>query len=92
MSLGAHAPDVTKAQMTSAADGAPRHPDWYYNVVAIPHTAIEVGTEVIEVTARVAEGGARLAVGPPEAVHPGLRRARPDHLPADPGIVLEPVC
>lgn len=43
----------------ASGGGAPRHPDWYYNVVAIPHTAIEVGTEVIEVTARVAEGGER---------------------------------
>jgi deazaflavin-dependent oxidoreductase (nitroreductase family) len=43
----------------ASGGGAPRHPDWYYNLVAIPHTAIEVGTEVIEVTARVAEGGER---------------------------------
>lgn len=39
--------------------GAPTHPDWYHNVVANPDATIEVGTETIEVTARVAEGAER---------------------------------
>jgi deazaflavin-dependent oxidoreductase (nitroreductase family) len=43
----------------ASGGGAPRHPDWYYNVMAIPHAAIEVGKEVMEVTARVAEGAER---------------------------------
>lgn len=34
--------------------GAPTHPDWYYNVVANPDAAIEVGSERIDVAARVA--------------------------------------
>jgi deazaflavin-dependent oxidoreductase (nitroreductase family) len=34
--------------------GAPSHPDWYHNVVANPDAAIEVGSERIDVVARVA--------------------------------------
>jgi deazaflavin-dependent oxidoreductase (nitroreductase family) len=43
----------------ASGGGAPRHPDWYYNVLAFPHAVIEVGEDVIEVTARVAEGDER---------------------------------
>jgi deazaflavin-dependent oxidoreductase (nitroreductase family) len=33
--------------------GAPDNPDWYHNVVANPEATIEVGTETIDVVARV---------------------------------------
>jgi deazaflavin-dependent oxidoreductase (nitroreductase family) len=36
--------------------GAPNNPDWYYNLVANPEATIEVSTETIPVTARVAQG------------------------------------
>jgi deazaflavin-dependent oxidoreductase (nitroreductase family) len=39
--------------------GAPTHPDWYHNIVAHPETTIEVGTETLPVTARVAQGQER---------------------------------
>jgi deazaflavin-dependent oxidoreductase (nitroreductase family) len=39
--------------------GAPTNPDWFHNLVAHPDTVIEVGTETIEVRARVAEGAER---------------------------------
>ena len=39
--------------------GAPRHPDWFHNVVAQPETTIEIGTETIPVRARVATGEER---------------------------------
>jgi deazaflavin-dependent oxidoreductase (nitroreductase family) len=46
--------------------GAPRHPDWYYNLRANPDTVVEVGTatgtEVIEVRAREAEGEERARI------------------------------
>ncbi|WP_420644209.1 nitroreductase family deazaflavin-dependent oxidoreductase [Candidatus Leptofilum sp.] len=35
--------------------GAPTHPDWYYNLVANPQVSIEVGTQLVEATAAVAE-------------------------------------
>ena len=34
--------------------GAPRHPDWYYNLVAHPSTTVEIGAETWSVRARVA--------------------------------------
>lgn len=39
--------------------GAPTHPDWYRNLLAHPSTTVEVGTETVAVTARVAEGDER---------------------------------
>ena len=39
--------------------GAPTSPDWFHNIRANPSTTIEVGTETIPVTARVAEGEER---------------------------------
>jgi deazaflavin-dependent oxidoreductase (nitroreductase family) len=32
-------------------DGRPRHPGWYYNLLANPQASIEVGTELINVQA-----------------------------------------
>ncbi len=34
--------------------GADTNPDWYHNLVANPDATIEVGTQTVEVTARVA--------------------------------------
>jgi deazaflavin-dependent oxidoreductase (nitroreductase family) len=39
--------------------GAPRNPDWYYNLLANPDATVEIGTESFPVTARVAEGEER---------------------------------
>lgn len=39
--------------------GAPTNPDWFHNLVADPAASIEVGTETVPVTARIAEGGER---------------------------------
>lgn len=35
--------------------GAPTHPDWYYNILAHPRLTVEVGTETIQVDAKVTE-------------------------------------
>ena len=35
--------------------GAPTNPDWYHNLVANPRASIEVGTETVDVTARVTD-------------------------------------
>ena len=42
--------------------GAPTNPDWYYNLLANPATTIEIGTETVAVTARVAEGDERTRI------------------------------
>ena len=42
--------------------GAPTNPDWYYNLLANSATTIEIGTETVAVTARVAEGAERTRI------------------------------
>ncbi len=42
--------------------GAPTNPDWYHNLLAHPETSVEVGTETVHVTARVAEGEERTKI------------------------------
>ena len=39
--------------------GAPTHPHWYLNLVANPETTVEVGSDTVEMVARVAEGDER---------------------------------
>ena len=34
--------------------GAPTNPAWFHNLVATPEVAVEVGTELVEVSARIA--------------------------------------
>lgn len=42
--------------------GAPKNPAWFTNLVANPDVTIEVGTNTIEVRARVAQGAEREAL------------------------------
>jgi deazaflavin-dependent oxidoreductase (nitroreductase family) len=37
----------------ASAAGADTNPDWYHNLVAHPEVTVEVGTETLEVTARI---------------------------------------
>jgi len=39
--------------------GAPEHPAWYHNLLADPDVTVEVGTALVPVSARVAEGEER---------------------------------
>jgi deazaflavin-dependent oxidoreductase (nitroreductase family) len=39
--------------------GAPKHPDWYHNLVAQPKVTVEVGPETYEATAVVTKGEER---------------------------------
>ncbi len=52
------------AIMASAA-GGPANPAWYYNLVANPEASIEVGTETVDVVARVTEGDERSEIWEP---------------------------
>lgn len=38
----------------ASAAGADKNPDWFYNLVANPKAKVEVGTDVVDVNARVA--------------------------------------
>ncbi len=39
--------------------GAPSNPDWYHNLVANPAVRAEIGTQTIDLTARVADSAER---------------------------------
>ena len=39
--------------------GAPKHPDWYHNLVAHPGVTVEIGTETYDATATVTQGAER---------------------------------
>jgi deazaflavin-dependent oxidoreductase (nitroreductase family) len=43
----------------ASAAGAERNPDWYHNLIAHPEARVEVGTETIDVTARVLDEAER---------------------------------
>ncbi len=45
--------------IAASKGGAPTNPAWYHNLVGHPDVSIEVGTEKIDVTARVATGEER---------------------------------
>jgi len=51
--------DGDRYVIVASKGGAPTNPDWYHNLVANPAAAIEVGTEKIDVEARVATGEER---------------------------------
>lgn len=36
--------------------GADTNPDWFHNLKAHPHVSIEIGSDKVDVTARIAEG------------------------------------
>jgi deazaflavin-dependent oxidoreductase (nitroreductase family) len=52
-------PDGDRFVVIASKGGAPKHPDWYHNLVAHPETTIEVGSETIPVTAVVITGEER---------------------------------
>ena len=53
--------------------GAPDNPDWYHNLLAHPEASIEVGTETVDVTARVTEGDERTEIWEAQkAEYPGF--------------------
>jgi deazaflavin-dependent oxidoreductase (nitroreductase family) len=73
--------------------GRASNPDWYYNVVAHPRTSIEVGSETIEVVARVAPTEERVAIWEPWKVKvPGFAEYEKTAAPREiPVVILERV-
>ena len=51
--------DGDRLVVFASKGGAPRNPDWYYNLLAHPRATVEVGTETWEVHARVADSDER---------------------------------
>ena len=55
-------PDGETLYVFASAHGSPRHPDWYYNVIAHPDFTIEKGTETIPVHGTELHGAERDAI------------------------------
>ena len=51
--------DGERYVIVASKGGAPTSPDWYHNLVANESAVIEVGTDVIPVTASMADGAER---------------------------------
>lgn len=52
-------PDGDHWVIIASKGGAPKHPDWYHNLVAHPNASIEVGTGTIAVEAKLVTGPER---------------------------------
>lgn len=55
----AYAQDGSRYVIFASKAGAPTNPGWYHNLVAHPQTMIEVGTEMLHVTAEEVTGEER---------------------------------
>jgi deazaflavin-dependent oxidoreductase (nitroreductase family) len=55
-------PDGASLYVFASAHGSPRHPDWYYNLLAHPDITIEKGTQSIAVRASEIFGAERDAM------------------------------
>jgi deazaflavin-dependent oxidoreductase (nitroreductase family) len=51
--------DGERYVVLASRGGSAKNPDWYYNLIANPEVSIEVGTEVLDVTAAVTQGEER---------------------------------
>ncbi|MET7949278.1 nitroreductase family deazaflavin-dependent oxidoreductase [Micromonospora sp. NPDC005324] len=71
--------------------GAPTNPDWYYNLLAHPKIHAEIGTDKIELVARVAVGDERERIWSPlKVAYPGFADYERKTTREIPVVVLEP--
>jgi deazaflavin-dependent oxidoreductase (nitroreductase family) len=54
-----YVPDGDRLLVIASNAGAPKHPDWYHNVVANPDVTVEVDAEEYGATAQVPSGAER---------------------------------
>jgi deazaflavin-dependent oxidoreductase (nitroreductase family) len=72
--------------------GAPDNPDWYHNVLAHPRISAEIGSETVELQARVAQGEERERIWTAQkAAFPGFADYERKTTRQIPVLVLEPV-
>ena len=72
--------------------GAPVNPDWYHNLLAHPQVTAEIGTQTVELVARVADGDERERIwAAQKAAYPGFADYERKTTRQIPVIVLEPV-
>ena len=84
--------DDSNIAVVASKAGQPTHPAWFHNLMAYPETIVQVGREVREVRARVADDAERerlwpqlTAMFPPYEIYE--RNASPRQLPV---VILEP--
>ncbi|MEU5675229.1 nitroreductase family deazaflavin-dependent oxidoreductase [Micromonospora sp. NPDC047762] len=71
--------------------GAPSNPDWYYNLLANPKVQAEIGTDKIELVARVAAGDERERIwSAQKTAYPGFADYERKTTRQIPVVVLEP--
>ncbi len=71
--------------------GGPKNPAWYHNLVANPEVSIEVGTETVDVVARVTDGEERAGIWEPwKAAIPTFAEYEQKAEREIPVIILEP--
>jgi deazaflavin-dependent oxidoreductase (nitroreductase family) len=71
--------------------GAPVNPDWYHNLLAHPQVTAEIGTETVQLVARVAEEDERERIwAAQKAAYPGFADYERKTTRQIPVIVLEP--
>jgi deazaflavin-dependent oxidoreductase (nitroreductase family) len=72
--------------------GAPSNPDWYHNLIANPDVKVEVGTDTIDVRARVVEGEEREPIWEKQKqLMPGFAEYEQKTSRQIPVVLLEPV-
>ena len=72
--------------------GAPTNPDWFHNVVANPHVKAEIGTDTIELTARVADDATRAPIWEAwKKANPGFADYEAKTTRQIPVVLLDPV-
>ncbi|MFY1701829.1 nitroreductase family deazaflavin-dependent oxidoreductase [Micromonospora sp. WMMA1923] len=71
--------------------GAPTNPDWYHNLLAHPQVRAEIGTETVDLVARVAAGDERERIwSAQKAAYPGFADYERNTDRQIPVVVLEP--
>ena len=71
--------------------GAPTNPDWYHNLVANPAVKAEVGTQTLDLVARVADSAERQPIwAAQKADYPGFGEYEKNTSRQIPVVILEP--
>ncbi|QLQ35430.1 nitroreductase family deazaflavin-dependent oxidoreductase [Micromonospora robiginosa] len=71
--------------------GAPTNPDWYHNLLAHPKVTAEIGTDTVDLVARVADGDERERIWDAQkAAYPGFADYERKTSRQIPVVVLEP--
>ncbi|MEV4846665.1 nitroreductase family deazaflavin-dependent oxidoreductase [Micromonospora matsumotoense] len=71
--------------------GAPSNPDWYHNLLAHPRVRAEIGTDTVELVARVTAGDERERIwSAQKAAYPGFADYEQQTTRQIPVVVLEP--